>query len=55
MLKTAVNTAESVNGISQGTVAFILTGKNDERITIHCKVLVTRKETNEVLLEEEVL
>ena len=51
----AANTTGIVLGISRGDVTIMLLGQHGERMTVHCRVLVNRHETTEVMLGQEVL
>ena len=55
VLRTAANTTETFLGISRGDVTIMLLGQHGERIKVHCRVLVNRHETIEVMLGQEVL
>ena len=55
ILRTAANITETVVGISRGEVTIMLLGQHGKRMTLHCRVLVNRHETTEVMLGQEVL
>ena len=55
VLRTAANTTETVLGISRGDVTIALLGQQGKRMTVHCRVLVNRHKTTEVMLRQEVI
>ena len=55
VLRTAANTTETVLGISRDDVTIVLLGRHGKRMTVHCRVLVNRHKTTEVMLEQKVL
>ena len=55
VLKTAANTVETVQGISKEDVTMVLHGRHGEHMTMRCRVVVNKHETEEVMLGQEVL
>ena len=55
VLRTAANVTKTFIGVNRGYVTIVLLYQHGKRMTLHCRVLVNRHETTEVMLGQEVL